>query len=295
MPNAETGATPREATTIEEAAQYLLDRFGPHVAALMAYGSRVFGQARAGSAYDFWLIYRDPVAFHHANEEFYRTHLNVPSTPAQQIALNRDGPLYYSLHERGIAMKIAVLDEENFAALCRSDWWTVKGRMQKPMRVIRTSPIVEAAILSARREGIACALNLVPREFTLEQALRELISLSYRAEVRPESKHAKVQSILQSGRAALEEVYRPLLAELPYVEARGEDRFVDRRGDEERARAAKATLLALHRSKFSKRSVKFIWRNFCSHGAPLRYLFMKIAGEIQKAYRRRFGRKRRTD
>ena len=146
----------------------------------------------------------------------------MPSTPEEQIRLNRAGPLFYALKEDGAEVKLAVLDERSLAEFCVHDWWTVKGRMQKPLRMIRSTPAVDQAILSARREALACALNLAPREFTIEELLREIVGLSYRAEVRPENKSAKVRSILEAGRAELERIYLPLLAELPYVEPRGD-------------------------------------------------------------------------
>jgi hypothetical protein len=267
-------------------AQKLLARYGEHVAALIAYGSRVFGQARIGSAFDFWLIVRDAGAFHRANAEFYRTCLNVPSTPEEQIRLNRAGPLFYALKEDGAEVKLAVLDERSLAEFCVHEWWTVKGRMQKPLRMIRSTPAVDQAILSARREALACALNLTPREFTMEELLREIVGLSYRAEVRPENKSAKVRSILDAGRAELERIYAPLLAELPYVEPRAEG-WLDRRGPEERARARSATLSALRRSKWCRQSLRFIWRNYRSYAKPLRYIFLKMVGEVEKTFKRR--------
>ena len=272
--------------TVETTGEYLLQRFGGHLAALMAYGSRVCGEARSGSAFDFWLIVRDAERFHHDNAEFYRTQLNIPSTPEEQIALNRAGPLFYALNWRGGEIKCAVVAEKTFALLCRNAWWTVKGRMQKPLRVMRSTPTVDEAILDARREGLRCALSLVPSEFTLDELLHELVGLSYRAEVRPEHKRAKVRSILQTGRIELEKIYVPLLAELPFVE-RKDGRYFDRRAPEERKEARKTTLRALRRSKWSRRSLKYLWRNFRSHRAPIRYLLQKIFGEFQKAFRRR--------
>ena len=275
--------------TVQQAAELLLRRFGPHAAALMAYGSRVCGQVRAGSAFDFWLIVREPEAFHRNNAEFYRTQLNIRSTPEKQIALNRVGPLFYGMNENGLDIKFAVLGEEDFVRLCRDEWWTVKGRMQKPLRVMRGTSAVEAAILDARKEGLLCGLNLVPRKFTLEQLLYEIVGLSYRAEVRPERKPAKIRSILESGRADLEEIYVPLLQEVNFVARRGEGYF-DRRSPEERKRARAATLRALRRSKWSGRSVRYLWRNYSSHRAPTSYILRKILGEIEKAVRRCFGR-----
>jgi len=272
--------------TLEDAAQYLARRYGPHLSALMAYGSRVCGRPRTGSAYDFWLILRDPDAFHRQNADFYRTQLNLPSTPEEQIALNREGPLFYCLRDGGLEMKLAVLGEDDLVRLCASDWWTVKGRMQKPLRAFRSTPKVDAAIAAARAEGLRHALNLVPRRFILERLLREIVGLSYRAEIRPERKRAKILSILESGREELARIYLPLLESVPHVR-REDGGFVDLRGEAERRAARKATLRALRRSKWSGRSLQFIWRNFCSHRTPLKYLLLKVVGEIEKAVRRR--------
>ena len=275
--------------TVQQAAELLLRRFGPHAAALMAYGSRVCGQVRAGSAFDFWLIVRDPEAFHRNNAELYRAQLNIRSTPEKQIALNRAGPLFYGVNENGMDIKFAVVGEEDFVRLCRDEWWTVKGRMQKPLRIMHGTPAVDAAILVARKEGLLCGLNLVPRKFTLEQLLYQIVGLSYRAEVRPEHKPAKIRSIVEFGRAELERIYVPLLQEVEFVAQRGEEYF-DRRSVEERKRARAATLRALWRSKWSWRSAQYLWRNYSSHRAPIRYVLRKILGEIEKAVRRCFGR-----
>lgn len=280
----------RNGCTVEEAARRLLARFDPHVAALMAYGSRVIGQARTGSEFDFWLIVRDAEEFHRANAEFYRTQLNIASTAEKQVALNRSGPLFYSIRDGEYRIKVGVLDEENLARLCRSEWWTVKGRMQKPMRPIRMSPKVEEAVGAARREGAEHALNLVPARFTLEQFLTELVSLSYRAEVRPEHKTAKIRSIVETGYAELAKIYEPILAQSPGVRREG-DIYVDSRGETARRRARKDTLRALRRSKWSGASLRFVWRNYRSHRTPIRYVVMKVYGEAEKTCRRWFRRK----
>ena len=282
-------AIPNPRDTVSQAAELLLGRFGPHIAALMAYGSQVCGQARTGSAYDFWLIVRDPRAFHLENAEFYRTRLNRKSTPEKQIALNRAGPIFYGLNEDGLDIKLAVLGESDFVRLCNSDWWTVKGRMQKPLRAIRSSPAVDTAVLDARRKGLRCGLDLVTPRFTLDGLLREIIGLSYRAELRPEHKPAKIQSILESGRGELEAIYTPLLREVDFVEQR-ENEYLDRRDPDERARARVATLRVLRRSKWSRNSMTYLWRNYSSHHAPIRYMLWKILGEIEKAARRLFWR-----
>lgn len=275
--------------SLTAAAGCVMRRYDEHAAALLAYGSRAFGLARTGSAYDFWLILRDPEAFHRANAEFYRTQLNVKSTPEEQINLNRTGPLFYALLEDNLSIKLAVLGEADFARLCRDSWWTVKGRMQKPLVPMRTTEVVDAAILAARREAAACGVNLVRRVFTMAQLLREVVSLSYRAEIRLELKGAKVRSIVQAGRVELDEIYRPLLAELAYVRERG-GQFEDLRGEVERARGRRGTLSALRRSKWSRQSRRQIMRNYKSHGSPIRYLGMKVVGEVEKTLKRISGK-----
>ncbi len=272
------------------AAHCLLERFSTHVVALMAYGSRVYGRPRRGSAHDFWLIVDDPAAFHQGNAAFYRTHLNIPSTPDEQIRRNLDGPNFYSLSESGMEIKFGVLGEESFCRLCRDAWWTVKGRMQKPLRFIKSSPGVKQAVRAARQEGLHHALNMAPRDFGFNELMRELVALSYRAELRPEHMKAKVQSILDSGGEALDRIYRPMLDAQPNVEKRGET-YVDLRDDETRRYARRATLQSLRRSKWSRRSFRYIIRNFRSHRAPIRYILKKGCGEIEKAFARIGGRK----
>lgn len=273
--------------TVESAAAVLLERYKPHIAALIAYGSRVYGEARRGSAYDFWVIVHDADTFHQFNADFYRTGLTIPSSAEEQMRLNRTGPLFYSIRGSHPEIKFAVLGEKEFCELCANDdWWTVKGRMQKPLKIIHATARIEAAILAARREGLASAINLLPREFTTDALIEMIVSLSYRAEIRPENKRAKIQSIVKKGGMALREIYLPLVRELPYL-AQQDNQWRDNRSDEERVRARRSTFAALRRSKWCKRSMRFIWRNFRSHGSPIRYIFMKVAGEFEKAARRR--------
>jgi len=263
-----------------------MDHFRAHIVALMAYGSRVCGHARTGSAFDFWLIVDDIEKFHHDNAEFYRSEINVPSTPEKQIALNRVGPNFYALKPDDVEIKFAVVGETDFVALCRDEWWTVKGRMQKPLKIICSTPAVDEAILAARQEGLRCAVNLVKAEFTLDELLHALVSLSYRAEVRPEYKAAKIRSIIEVGGDELQKIYVPMLAELPHVEKRGELYF-DTRNEADRRRGRAETMRALRRSKWCLRSIKYVWRNFRSHRSPIRYFCQKVLGEFEKAMRRR--------
>jgi len=271
--------------------EIIVEKYGDCIAGLIKYGSLVFGEPRRGSVHDFWVIVRDPGEFHFRNAAFYRTHLQRPSTPQEQIDLNRGGPNFYSLQERGVRMKLAVIGERDFVRLCRAPTMVVKGRMQKPVRVIRSTDAIERAIRDAREDGMKDAVNLLPRRFALEDFLPVLASLSYRAEIRPERKQAKIRSIIGAGRQEFERIYRPLLAACPCLH-RERRWYVDVRDREERERGRGRTLARIRRCKWSPGQFRYIYRNYRSYRTPLRYIWEKIWGEVEKW--RRANEKRRT-
>jgi len=266
--------------------QFLLKRYGDNIAGLIKYGSMAFGEPYRRSVHDFWVIVRDLHAFHSLNAEFYRTRLNHPSTVEKQVEANRFAPNFYSIHEDGLAIKAAVIAEHDFDRLCHARLMFVKGRMQKPLRIIRSTPRIDRAISDARREGAYHALNLCRRQFTLDEFLYQLCSLSYRAEIRPEHKHAKIMSIINSGGAMFRGIYADILATIPTLTFDGRT-YSDTRTRQERVLARRRTLGYIRRCKWSWNTIKLIWRNYRTHSAPLRYLWDKITGEIEKALRRR--------
>ena len=272
---------------------YLIERYGDNVVGLLKYGTMAFGIPHKNSVHDFWVIVRDLGDFHDRNAGFYTTNLNVPSTVEEQISANRVAPNFYALHENGLNMKIGVLSEHDFARLCRAKMMFVKGRMQKPLRVIRSTPVIDDAILSARAEGAHQGVSLCRRAFTMDEFLYQLCSLSYRAEIRPERKRAKVQSIVDRGRDQLTEIYEPLLAGFAYLD-RKDDEYVDTRGPDDRRLARRKTLGYLRQCKWSYTTVRLIWRNYRTHSAPFKYVWHKILGEIEKGRNRRRMRKART-
>lgn len=266
--------------------RYLLERYGDNVVGLLKYGSMAFGQPHSRSVHDFWIIVRDLHAFHKANEEFYRHGLNHSSTVEEQVEANRFAPNFYSFQEDGVLIKAAVISESDFARLCRSKMMFVKGRMQKPVRVIRSTPLIDSAIAAARVEGVRHAVNLCRKRFSMDEFLYQLCSLSYRAEIRPERKHAKIRSIMDGGGERFRSIYRRLLPELPHVREMGNG-YEDTRPPAEKAEARKKTLGYIRRCKWSTETLKLIWRNYRTHGSPIKYIWDKLAGEVEKGLHRR--------
>jgi len=271
--------------------RYLVQRYGDNVVGLLKYGSMAFGVPHRHSVHDFWVIVRDLHAFHAANADFYRTRLNVVSSVEDQIAANRIAPNFYALEENGLRMKLAVLSEHDFARLCKAKMMFVKGRMQKPLRAIRITAAVQHGIDAARIEGASHAVNLCPERFTFEQFLYQLCSLSYRAEIRPERKRAKIQSIIDKGRTELGRIYRPLLARMPHIHANGNG-YRDVRSADQKRLARTRTMGYLRRCRWSAMTLRLIWRNYRTHSTPIRYIIEKIIGEIEKGLHRHRERQR---
>jgi hypothetical protein len=266
--------------------RYLIDRYGEDLVGLIAYGSMVFGQPRAGSLRDYWVIYRDYQAFHGRNLAFYQAHLNRPSTVAEQIALNREGPNFYSLDDPGasIRIKIAAIQEDDFVRLCASGTsMVVKGRMQKPLGIIRATPRIREGIAAARAEGARDGVDMLrePR-FTMDAFLFAVMGLSYQAEIRIEDVAKKLHSIIDKGRPQLEAIYGPLLAGLPHVRIEGAGRFMDTRPPALRRRARRAVIRRLRRMKWNLAHLRYIWRNYRTYKRPVRYLWDKFRGEVAK-------------
>ena len=273
-------------TELGKEERYLLDRYGDNVVGLLKYGSMAFGSPHRRSVHDFWIIVRNLRAFHTLNRDFYATRLNHSSSVEKQIAANRFAPNFYFFHENGVAIKAAALSEHDFGRLCHSRMMFVKGRMQKPLRIIRTTSAINAAIRDARREGALYAVSLCPDRFTIDEFLYQLCSLSYRAEIRPEHKRAKILSIMAAGSDMFRDMYRGILAGIEHVEVR-DGAYFDTRPADVRKIERKRTLGYLRRCKWSLNTLRLIWRNYRTHSAPIRYIWHKALGEFEKALKRR--------
>ncbi len=270
-------------------AEHLLECFGEHLAGLIQYGSTVFGQPRRGSVRDFWVIARDVADFHHSHAMRDIHRAGGHESAAEQIRWNQTGPNFYAIESPDVHAKIAVIGLDTFTRLCRSETYLVKGRMQKPLHVLRTCPEIDAAIGDARLEAATEGLSLVPREFTLEEYLYCVLSLSYHAEIRPEMKRPKINSILATGRRQIEEIYRPMLEAMPPVVVLDGGGYRDERHPAARRRLRRAVERRLRRIKYSRQSIRTIWKNYTTHARPIGYICLKIRGEVEKFLRRRRG------
>ena len=158
----------------------------------------------------------------------------------------------------------------------------VKGRMQKPLKIIRSTEKIDNAIQAARREGAQWGINLTPAEFTFAEFVFFVVKLSYIADIRPENKDRKVQSIIDKGKKELREIYLPLLENFGFVKKKGKDRYIDTRSPEAQKRLRKQTLRNLKQQKWSRQTFKTIWRNYFTYRNPISYLVQKAAGELVK-------------
>lgn len=263
--------------TLRPEAQWLVDRFGDLIVGLIHYGSTAFGRPRSGSTADFWVIVDDLRGFHRRfAPQSERT------VVARRVALNREWPCFFAVHEGDMHLKLGVVSRRTFCRRCRARSFYVKGRMQKPLRILRADDEVRAAIADARRDGVEWALDLLPARFAFEQFLATLLGLSYRTELRPELVGRKVQSILAAGRDELERIYRPLLEAHPNVRRLADGLYEDRRSPGEKRLARHRALQALRRMKWSGEAFRNIWRNYLTHPQPIRYILRKVMGEIEK-------------
>jgi hypothetical protein len=281
-------ALPNKATAsiISGRATYLFNKYGDNIIALFAYGSLVYGKPREGSIPDFLVIIRDIIQFHNQNEEFYKNGLTIPSTPEEQIKLNEIWPNFYQFNTDEGAMKVGIMSHDYFLNAATGDNMYVQGRIQKPLGIILSNDEINDAILTARKKGTNYALNIVKSEFTFHDFAYALASLSYLAEIRPEKKSLKINDIVTTGYEEFVKIYIPILNEIPFIQKKGEDSYLDKRADDEREEEKRKTLEYLNRQKWSKSSINRIFRNAMNYKHPISYILAKIKGEFEKAYRR---------
>lgn len=260
---------------------FLLTKYGDNIVGLIGYGSMLYKRTRKGSVYDLWIILKDTAAFHAQNAELYQYALNKPSSAAEQTRLNRGWINYYRVTENEIDMKWAVVAEEDFLRLCRDDWMFVKGRMQKPLKVFRSTEAIDQVISGARREATRQAVDLMKSPFRLDDFLRTAMSLSYMADIRPECVPLKVAGMIESGGEMLAEIYEPLLQEMEYLDE-SDGLYRDTRDAGTRRKAWARTRWYLWKGKFNPKYAKALWRNYHTYKHPLRYVFHKIVAETKR-------------
>ena len=266
------------------AAQWLTDNFDDCLKGLIHYGSKAFGYPRKGSAYDFWVIVDDLAKFHSRFTPPANAARGRPLSVKERVRLNEHASNFHGFHLDGSEVKICVIHEDTFCRLCRAKSFYVKGRMQKPLRILRSDERIDRAILDARIEGVRWALDLLPEEFTFDKFLETVLGLSYQTEIRPEILSKKVRSIIETGREELERIYRPLLESVPFVTREGA-RYRDTRNPTLKQRAEHRARRALRHLRWNVETFQNLYRNYRTYPSPLKYVLKKIVGEARKLMR----------
>jgi len=212
---------------LEEMAEHYVEKYDS-IKAVIAYGSRVCGVPDATSHFDFWFIVEDYNEFYGSNMRDRRSLVNLCWFDEKQahVVLNEVNPSFYQEEFEGIMVKYGVVSLADFVRYCQPGEFRmyVKGRMQKPVRVVyaeddETRVLVERSIKSAQKDGLKRAVILTsddPAAFDLTKLgdfIYETMRLSYRADMRLDKK-GKEKSIYEHGNADLWKIYLPLYHEV---------------------------------------------------------------------------------
>jgi hypothetical protein len=200
----------------ERARAFDRDAMSPYVAHFRAkhsdtivgiffYGSRLAeGEKAKGSLYDFFVVYDDP--------RFHRT-------AGQRLLNGVLAPNVYTELFDGHATKVSTVALGRFrhemSPRARDIYH--QGRFGKRVALVYARDLgAEDALILAWLAGMRAlvrrTLDLMGEAFTFEEFLREVLTISYRGEVRAESAD-KVARLLEAERPFYEEVYRRLLEE----------------------------------------------------------------------------------
>jgi hypothetical protein len=206
-----------------------------NLVAAIEYGSHVTGDATATSIRDFILIAKDTEMFHKRNIVLCPEDYPRPRSATVQTLFNR-GPSYYrteipQFDGESAKAKYAVISLDNFIKGCHGTLakkdreepggfgLSIAGRMQK----VALNPIhlpeddgtrmrLEESIHHARVDGAKLALGSLGENFSLDEMLKSYVSLSYRADVRPEKK-GKAHILLEHSREEYADMMNPILAD----------------------------------------------------------------------------------
>ncbi|MCL4364402.1 phosphatidate cytidylyltransferase [Patescibacteria group bacterium] len=219
-------------------------RAGNNLVAAFEYGSVATNTGSLNSRADLMIVVEDAEAFHKRNmllNPYDYSNFGIRGFTSRTLdrklhtAINDYGFNYYYANmktEDGktIRVKYSVISKKNFIDACRGtletdrgNEWNAKtrfgiyvaGRIQKaailPLYMKESDQqAMETAINQARIEGIWLALALTSERFTLEELVRNYVSLSYLADLRVEKKD-KIDSIIRSNLENYKNMVRELL------------------------------------------------------------------------------------
>lgn len=198
---------------IGEIVEQILSKYDDDIGAIIGYGSQFVGQAREGSMYDFWVLTEDSKGYHNKNKDKYSGENGLFGNVFFQWIINKISPNYYFDKFGDIETKQCVFERNRFQKRCSSFSMYVKGRMQKPVRIVYTKndlikQQVIGAIDKARDKGVVDAINMCKRNFTFDEFAENLIMLSYQSDIRSSKENNSKKRDFEKYRDEFEEIYR---------------------------------------------------------------------------------------
>ncbi len=119
----------------DENCEFLLNRHGDSIDALIKYGSTVYGKPTADSLADFIVVVDDVGEFHRGNQERYQEEYGgvifFMRSPLFHVVLNYFGPNFYQINEDEHDIKEGVISMKSFVRFCGKFTMYTAGRMQK--------------------------------------------------------------------------------------------------------------------------------------------------------------------
>jgi hypothetical protein len=192
----------------------------PHVSAILLYGSRLVGTSPdAHSAYDFVVIVDAYMPFYEALADA----IHHPRSARILAGLSRVLPPNVMAFEPDLpgypVAKCLILSGQHFerALTPSAPDHFVKGRMAQSVAIVRASDRrveawVRRLIVESRRDVLRWAGPELDEPFSPAELARRMLTVSYRGEVRPESRD-RVDQVFWAQRTQLERLYAEVLEE----------------------------------------------------------------------------------
>lgn len=197
----------------------------------IGYGSQVSGDAGKRSMYDVMLVVEDVEKFHARNLLLRPFDYGQPHIAKWHALLNKFGFNFYHSHFKNIdnstsRLKLAVISKKDFIRGCSGTvdrkeasekgafGMYVAGRVQKaalsPYKNEKDATVMEAAINTARIDGVWYALGFLNNKFTYDELVKAYVSLSYWADVRVE-KSRKIETLIKNSEADYRKMLEPII------------------------------------------------------------------------------------
>lgn len=201
----------------------------------LEYGSHVTGDAGKNSMHDIIIIVDDVKQFHIDGLRLHGADYAQPHLAQWHAFLNHYGLNYYHTEIRGqddqiFSAKLVVISKDDFIRGCSGTLvegekdpnrrgtfgMYVAGRLQKAAffpyhnKGEKEKALIEAAINTARIDGVWYALGFLKDRFTYSELLKTYVSLSYWADVRVE-KSGKIETLIKNNQLDYYDMLQPIL------------------------------------------------------------------------------------